>query len=223
MTERPKIRLGVLVSGRGSNLQAILDASAAGELDAQVVVVISNVADAYALERARCHGADTAFVDPKRYASHEAFDKAVGEILQKYAVELVCLAGFMRLLSPDFVQAYRNRIMNIHPALLPAFPGLHVQRKALAHGVKFSGCTVHFVDEGTDTGPIIIQAAVPVFDDDTEETLSERILKFEHRIYPRAIQLFAEGRLEVRGRRVFCRDRAAEDRAGEAEWGRMNP
>lgn len=218
-----RLKVGVLVSGRGSNLQAIIDASEAGRISADVVVVVSDVADAYALERARRHGIDAVFVDPKEHRDREAYDRAVIEVLRKYDVDLVCLAGFMRLLSPHLVGAYRNRIMNIHPALLPAFPGLHVQRKALNHGVKFSGCTVHFVDEGTDTGPIIIQAAAPVLDDDTEETLSARILRFEHQVYPRAIQLFAEGRLEVQGRRVFCRGSEREGREAKEAWGILNP
>ncbi|MBI3989552.1 MAG: phosphoribosylglycinamide formyltransferase [candidate division NC10 bacterium] len=219
---KEKLKLGVLVSGRGSNLQAIIDGTLQGKIDAVVKVVISDTATAYALERARRHGLDTAFVDPKQYPSRQAFDMAVVQTLKKYDVDLVCLAGFMRLLTPAFVNEYRNRILNIHPALLPSFPGLHAQRKALNHGVKFSGCTVHFVDEGTDTGPIIIQAVVPVFDDDTEDTLSERILRYEHQIYPKAIQLFAEGRLEVRGRKVFCQ--RSEKENGEKEgWGLMNP
>lgn len=199
-----RLKVGVLVSGRGSNLQAILDASAAGHLSADVAVVLSDVPDAYALERARRHNVAALFEDPKAHPSREAFDKALIAHLERHRVDLVCLAGFMRLLTPAFVAHYRNRMMNIHPALLPAFPGLHVQRKALHHGVKFSGCTVHFVDEGTDTGPIVIQAVVPVLDDDTEEILSARILRYEHQIYPRAIQLYAEGRLRVEGRRVLC-------------------
>ncbi len=199
------IALAVLASGRGSNLQAILDACEVGAIPARVRIVVSDVATAHALERARRHGVEGRHVDPKAYPTRQTFDRAVVAILQEAAVDLVCLAGFMRLLGPDFVAAYRNRIMNIHPALLPAFPGLHGQRKALEYGVKVSGCTVHFVDEGTDTGPIIIQAAVPVCDDDTEETLAARILRHEHQIYPQAIRLFAEGRLEVQGRRVICR------------------
>lgn len=199
------IALGVLASGRGSNLQAILDACEAGAIPARVRIVVSDVAAAYALERARRHGVEARHVDPKAYPTRPAFDRAVMAILQEVGVDLVCLAGFMRLLGTEFVAAHRNRIMNIHPALLPALPGLHVQRKAVEYGVKVSGCTVHFVDEGTDTGPIIIQAAVPVYDDDTEDTLAARILRYEHQIYPRAIRLFAEGRLEVRGRRVICR------------------
>jgi phosphoribosylglycinamide formyltransferase-1 len=201
------VKLGVLISGRGSNLQAVIDAIEDKRLDAEVAVVISDVEDAYALERARKHNIPGRFVDPKPYKGkgREEYDKAVVAVLKEYQVELVCMAGFMRILSPYFVQTYRNRIMNIHPALLPSFPGLHVQKKALDYGVKFSGATVHFADEGTDTGPIIIQAVVPILDDDTEETLSARILRFEHQIYPRAIQLYAQGRLEVVGRRVLCK------------------
>ncbi|MGH7409868.1 MAG: phosphoribosylglycinamide formyltransferase [Candidatus Methylomirabilis sp.] len=220
---KARLRLGVLVSGRGSNLQAIIDASEAGRIDAVVAIVISDVADAYALERAHAHGIETAFVDPTLFETREGFDAAVIDVLRKREVELVCLAGFMRILSPHFVREFRHKIMNIHPALLPAFPGLHVQRKALQHGSKFSGCTVHFVDEGTDTGPIIIQAVVPVLDDDTEERLSARILRFEHQIYPRAIQLFAEGRLEVRDRRVFCHGAETSRQDERRMWGTMNP
>ena len=221
MTAARRVRIGVLVSGRGSNLQAILDASAAGRLSADVVVVLSDVADAYALERARRHNVPAIFEDPKRHGSREAFDKALIGHLEDHRVELVCLAGFMRVMTPAFVGHYRNRIMNIHPALLPAFPGLHVQGKALKHGVKWSGCTVHFVDEGVDTGPIIIQAVVPVLDGDTDETLSARILRYEHQIYPRAIQLYAEGRLKVEGRRVLCAPGPGD--GAPAEFGRLNP
>jgi phosphoribosylglycinamide formyltransferase-1 len=207
------IALGVLASGRGSNLQAILDACADPAFPARVRLVLSDVAAAHALDRARRHGVEARHLDPKAYPTRHDFDRAVVAILHEAAVDLVCLAGFMRLLGAEFVAAYRNRIMNIHPALLPAFPGLHVQRKAVEYGVKVSGCTVHFVDEGTDTGPIIIQAAVPVLDDDTEETLAARILRHEHQIYPQAIRLFAEGRLQVQGRRVICRGAPT---AGEA-------
>ena len=221
MTVARRLHLGVLVSGRGSNLQAILDASTAGRLSAEVVVVLSDVADAYALERARRHHIPALFEDPEGHPTREAFDKALIGHLEQYRVDLVCLAGFMRLLTPAFVAHYRHRIMNIHPALLPAFPGLHVQREALQHGVKFSGCTVHFVDEGTDTGPIIIQAVAPVLDDDTEETLSARILRHEHHIYARAIQLFAEGRLQVRGRRVLCAP--ATEGGAPPDFGGFNP
>jgi len=218
-----RIRLGVLASGRGSNLQAIIDASQAGRIDAVVAIVISDVADAFALERARTHGIEAMFVDPNLFETREGFDAAIIDLLRKRDVDLVCLAGFMRLLNPLFIREYRNKIINIHPALLPAFPGLHVQRKALKHGAKFSGCTVHFVDEGTDTGPIIIQAVIPVLDDDTDESLSARILTHEHQIYPRAIQLFAEGRLEVRGRRVFCHGIPPAELDEKRNWGAINP
>ncbi|MFA5073139.1 MAG: phosphoribosylglycinamide formyltransferase [Nitrospirota bacterium] len=200
-----KVRLGILVSGRGSNLQAIIDNIENGTLSAELAVVISDQADAYALERARKHGIPAVHVSSRGYKDkRDEYDAQLVEELKKKNVDLVCLAGFMRIISPTLIKAFPNRIMNIHPALLPAFPGLHVQKKALEHGVKFSGCTVHFVDEGMDTGPIIIQAVVPVLDNDTEDTLSERILKQEHKIYSRAIQLFAEGKLKIEGRRVLA-------------------
>ena len=198
-----QIPMGVLISGNGSNLQAIIDAIEEKRLDAVIRVVISNREDAYGLVRARKHNIPTEILDHRKFSSREAYDQALVDLLQRRQAELVILAGFMRLLSPVLVQAYSNRIMNIHPALLPSFPGLHVQKKAVEHGVRFSGCTVHFVNEGCDEGPIIIQAVVPVFPDDTEESLSSRILKEEHRIYPRAIQLYSEGRLHVAGRRVL--------------------
>jgi phosphoribosylglycinamide formyltransferase-1 len=197
-----KLRIGALASGGGTNLQAIIDRCQDGSLPAEIVLIISNNEDAGALERARKAGIPALCIDHRSYASREDFDRTVVGALQDAKVDLVILAGFMRIISEIFVEAFPNRIMNIHPALLPAFPGLHVQRKALEYGVRFSGCTVHFVDTGTDTGPIIIQAVVPVLDCDTEATLSARILEQEHQIYPRAIQLFAEGRLRVEGRRV---------------------
>lgn len=212
---REPLRVGVLASGRGSNLQAIIDAIEGGRLAAQLTVVVSDRSDAQALERARHHGVKGVFVDPKGCADREAFDRALIEVLGAHGVGLVCLAGFMRILTPLFVHAYSGRIMNIHPALLPAFPGLHAQRQALAHGVKIAGCTVHLVDEGVDSGPIVLQAAVPVLEDDTEETLSSRILEQEHQIYPRAIQLFAERRLRLAGRRVVIEE-DAEASAREA-------
>ncbi len=196
------LKLGVLVSGRGSNLQAIIDAIERGDLEAQIAVVISDKEQAYALERARKHGIEALFIDPRAYKSREEHEKVVGDYLEERGVGLICLAGYMRILSPYFVKRFQWRIMNIHPALLPSFPGLHGQKQALDYGVKISGCTVHFVDEETDHGPIIIQAAVPVLEDDDEDTLSARILEYEHKIYPRAIQLFAQGRLEIQGRRV---------------------
>ena len=206
-----QVPIGVLVSGSGTNLQAIIDEIAAKRLDAKIEVVLSNKADAYGLVRAKNHGIATEVLDHKQFPSREAYDQAVVDLLRARDVELVVLAGFMRLLSPVFVKAYSNRIMNIHPALLPSFPGLHVQKKAVEHGVRFSGCTVHFVNEECDEGPIIIQAVVPVFPDDTDETLAARILKQEHRIYPRAIQLYAEGKLRVEGRRVLVDGLAKDD------------
>jgi phosphoribosylglycinamide formyltransferase-1 len=200
------LSIGVLISGSGTNLQAIVDAIEAKKLDAKIEIVLSNRADAYGLTRAKNSGIPSAVLDHKNFSSREAFDQAVVDILHGRGVELVVLAGFMRLLSPVFVKAYSNRIMNIHPALLPAFPGLHVQKKAVEYGVRFSGCTVHFVNEECDQGPIIIQAVVPAFPDDTEETLSARILEQEHRIYPQAIQLYAQERLRIEGRRVLVRD-----------------
>jgi phosphoribosylglycinamide formyltransferase 1 len=207
-----KIPIGVLISGSGTNLQSIIDAVEAKKLDAKIELVLSNKADAYGLVRAQNHGIPIEVLEHKGFASREAYDQTVVDLLRGQGVELVALAGFMRLLSPDFLKAYSNRIMNIHPALLPAFPGLHVQRKAVEHGVRFSGCTVHFVNEECDEGPIIIQAVVPVFPDDTEEILAARILAQEHRIYPRAIQLYAEGRLHIVGRKVLV-DRLGKDDA----------
>ncbi|MDH5192683.1 MAG: phosphoribosylglycinamide formyltransferase [Nitrospira sp.] len=201
------LRVAVLASGRGSNLQAIIDAIESGQVQAKIVAVISNKKDAVALERARKHGLEDLFVDPKPFVgrpdSREAYDRALLEILQQYDVELVLLAGYMKIVTEVLVNAYANRMMNIHPSLLPSFPGLDVQKKAIDWGCKLAGCTVHFVTEGVDEGPIIIQAAVPILDDDTAETLAARILVQEHKIYPRAVQLFAEGRLRVGGRRVF--------------------
>lgn len=198
-----QVSIGVLISGSGTNLQAIIDAIEGGKLDARIEVVISNKADAYGLVRARNHRIPTEVLNHKNFSSREAYDEALVALLGGRGVELVVLAGFMRLLSPVFVKAYSNRIMNIHPALLPAFPGLNVQQKAVEHGARFSGCTVHFVNEECDQGPIIIQAVVRVLPDDTAETLAARILEQEHRIYPRAIQLFAERRLKIIGRRVL--------------------
>lgn len=206
-----QLPIGVLISGSGTNLQSIIDGIEAQALDAKIEVVLSNKANAYGLVRAKQHNLFTAVLDHKSFVSREAYDHAVVEILRRSGVELVVLAGFMRLLSPVFIEAYSNRIMNIHPALLPAFPGLHVQRRALEHGVRFSGCTVHFVNQECDEGPIIIQAVVPVFPDDTEEALAARILKQEHRIYPRAIQLYAQGKLRIVGRKVLIDDLAKDD------------
>ena len=195
MTRGETLRVGVLASGRGSNLQALLDASRAPGFPARVVVVIADRERARALERAADADVTAVFLDPKAYGDREAYDAALLECLEAHRVELVCLAGFMRILGRRFVERLRGRLLNIHPSLLPAFPGLHAQRQALAPGVKITGVTVHFVDEGVDTGPIVAQAAVPVHDDDTEESLSERILAEEHRLYPEVVRRFAEGRL----------------------------
>ncbi|MEE9615347.1 MAG: phosphoribosylglycinamide formyltransferase [Thermodesulfobacteriota bacterium] len=199
------LKIGVLASGGGTNLQAIIDSIESGGLDCEVAVVISDNPTARAIERAKKHGIRTEVITKAEYPERETYDRRAVELLKGCTVGLVVLAGFMRILSSVLIKAFPMRIMNIHPALLPSFPGLSVQRKAIEYGVKFSGCTVHFVDEGVDTGPIIIQAVVPVIDDDTEETLAERILAEEHRIYPEAIRLFAEGRIEVRGRRTIIK------------------
>jgi phosphoribosylglycinamide formyltransferase-1 len=195
-------RIGVLISGRGSNLQALIDASKRGELGGAIGVVFSNVETALGLERARRAGIPVAFRD-HRGRTREAFDAEVVSILQAHGVELVCLAGYMRLLSPAFVSAFPGRILNVHPALLPCFPGLEAQRQALEHGVKVSGATVHLVNEDLDAGPIVAQEAVAVLEGDTEETLAARILEAEHRIYPRAVRAMLEGRVSVSGRRVI--------------------
>jgi phosphoribosylglycinamide formyltransferase-1 len=194
--------LGVLISGRGSNLQAIIDAIQDGRLDARLAIVISNRATAHGLERARAAGIDTLVRDHKAWPSREAYEAVLVEDLRARNVDLACLAGFMRLLGATFVSAFPDRILNIHPALLPSFPGLHAQRQAVEHGVKISGATVHFVTTDLDAGPIILQAPVPVLDTDTEDALSARILEAEHRIYPEAIQKILDGHWTLSGRRV---------------------
>ena len=194
--------LGVLVSGRGSNLQAIIEQIKNGDIKARISVVISDKPGAYALERANAAGLEAVCIDRKQYGSRREFEDKVLAILNEYHVELIVLAGFMRILSGDFISHFSGRIMNIHPALLPSFPGLDAQGQAVRYGAKVSGCTVHFVDEGMDTGPIILQQAVPVEDDDTTETLAERILKEEHVLYPKAIQLFCDKKLIIDGRKV---------------------
>jgi phosphoribosylglycinamide formyltransferase-1 len=195
-------KLGVLVSGRGSNLQALIDAQKRGELGGEIAVVVSNVETALALERAREAGIRAVFRD-HRGKKREEFDAEIVAVLRSCDVSLVCLAGYMRLVSPVFVRAFPGRILNIHPALLPAFPGLDAQKQALEHGAKVSGATVHIVDEGLDSGPIVLQEAVPVLSNDTAESLSARILETEHRIYPRAVRLLLEGRYRLEGRRVI--------------------
>lgn len=195
-------KIGVLVSGRGSNLQVIMDRIADGYLPLEIAVVISDKKDAYALERAEKVGIKTVVVDRKACADKDEFESKITQTLLDAGCELVVLAGFMRILSGGFVNKWHHRIINIHPALLPSFPGLHGQGQAVAYGVKFSGCTVHFVDEGTDSGPIILQKVVPVMDDDTEDTLADRILVQEHIALPEALKLWAENKLEINGRKV---------------------
>ena len=197
--------VGVLISGRGSNLQALIDAQQQGRLGGRIALVISNVAGAPGLERARRAGLPTAVCD-HRGKPREEHDRAMQALLEERAVKVVCLAGYMRLLSPAFIRAYAGRILNVHPSLLPAFPGLDAQRQALAHGVKVSGATVHLVEEALDVGPIVLQEAVPVLASDTAETLAARILEAEHRIYPRAVRILLEGRYRLEGRRVIVED-----------------
>jgi phosphoribosylglycinamide formyltransferase-1 len=196
------LRLGVLISGSGSNLQSIIDNIEKGSLKATIKIVISNNPDAFGITRAKKHGIPFVVLKNGDFKSKEDFDSELIKVLKESNVDLVILAGFMRIISPAFLKAFPQKVLNIHPALLPSFPGLHGQKQAFDYGVKFSGCTVHFVDEGVDTGPIIIQSVVPVIDDDTEETLAARILKEEHKIYPQAIQFFADGKIEIQGRKV---------------------
>jgi phosphoribosylglycinamide formyltransferase-1 len=196
------VKIAVLVSGRGSNLQTIINSIEKGYVkNAEINVVISNKRDAYALERGRNHGICTVFLDPIRCDNAE-YDRKILEVLKQYDIDLLLLAGYFQLLGPKIIEAYRNRILNIHPSLLPSFKGLHAQKQALEYGVKVAGCTVHFVDEGLDSGPIILQSCVPVLQGDTEETLTTRILEQEHIIYPEAVRLFVEGKLKIEGRTV---------------------
>ena len=199
------INIGVLASGRGTNLQAIIEAVKEGKIEGRISIVISDNRDAFALKSAKQNNIETEYINFKSFKNREDYDKEIMECLKEKDIDLVVLAGYMRILSSYFIKMYKNRIMNIHPALLPSFPGLHAQRQAVEYGVKISGCTVHFVDEGVDSGPVILQKAVEVKDNDTEESLAERILKEEHQIYPRAIQLFCQGRLIIKGRRVFIK------------------
>lgn len=202
MSGKVPCRLGILVSGNGTNLQAIIDRIESGEINAEIACVISNKADAYALTRAALHGIPAIVHENASFPERRSYDAATVEILRSHKVDLVILAGFMRILTDVMVNAYPNAIMNIHPALLPSFQGLHAQQQALDYGVRYSGCTVHFVDHGTDTGPIIMQSVVPVEQDDTEKTLSARIQKAEHQTFAAAIKLFVEGKIRVDGRRV---------------------
>lgn len=196
------LNLGVLASGRGSNFQSIIDEIESGKLNASIKLLIVDNPDAYAIERAKKHFIEYLYINPKEFSSKNDFFQKITDELKARNVELVILAGFMRIVRKPLIDAFKNRIMNIHPALLPSFPGLHGQKQAVDYGSRISGCTVHFVDEGMDTGPIIIQAAVPVSPYDTEQTLSERILKLEHKIFPEAIRLYSEGRISVEGRIV---------------------
>ncbi len=196
-------RIGVLLSGRGSNFEALAESMAAGRIpNAGIGIVISNREGAPGIQRAAARGIHTRVI-PSKGLEREVYDRQVATVLHEYKVDLICLAGYMRLLSPYFVEQFSNRILNIHPSLLPAFPGLESQRQALEYGVKFAGCTVHFVDENLDAGPIILQAVVPVNDEDTEATLSEKILKEEHRIYSEAVRIVLEGKYKIEGRRVL--------------------
>jgi phosphoribosylglycinamide formyltransferase-1 len=196
--------LGILISGRGSNFEAIARSVVSGQIPARIVTVISNRAEARGLEVAREMGFHARCI-PSKGRTREDFERELLEALQSFQTDLICLAGFMRVLSPDFVKRFPNRILNIHPSLLPAFPGMDAQKQALEHGVKLTGCTVHLVNEGVDSGPIVLQAAVPVLDEDTVETLSARILEQEHRIYPEAVKLLVEDRIRIQGRRVFLK------------------
>jgi phosphoribosylglycinamide formyltransferase-1 len=195
-------KIAVLISGGGTNLQSIIDSVESGFLDLEIAVVISNKGDAYGLTRASNHGIPTEVIEHVDFANREEFERKLIEALEGYGVDLVVLAGFMRVLTPLFVSHFHHRIMNIHPALLPSFPGTHGQEQAFNYGVRFSGCTIHFVDEGTDTGPIILQSVVPVLPDDTVDTLAARILKEEHRLYPESLRLWSLGRLRIEGRKV---------------------
>jgi phosphoribosylglycinamide formyltransferase-1 len=197
------VKIAVLVSGRGSNLQTIINSIGRSYIEnAEINVVISNKEDAYALERGKNHGINTVFLDPSR-CDNAGYDRKILEILKQYDIDLLLLAGYFQLLGSKIIEAYRNRILNIHPSLLPSFKGLHAQKQALEYGVKVAGCTVHFVDEGLDSGPIILQSCVPVIQGDTEETLTSRILEQEHIIYPEAVRLFVEGKLKIEGRTVM--------------------
>jgi phosphoribosylglycinamide formyltransferase-1 len=205
------INLGILASGRGSNFQSIIDEIEAGRLNASIKLLITDKSDAFAIERAKKHAIENLYINPKNFASKDDFFKKIADELKARDVDLVVLAGFMRIVRSPLIEAFQNKIMNIHPALLPSFAGLHGQKQAVDYGVRISGCTVHFVDEGMDTGPVIIQAAVPVSPDDTEDTISARILKLEHKIYPEAIRLYESGKLSVEGRVVKIKGYELQD------------
>jgi len=201
-----KINISVFISGRGTNLQSIIDAVQSGKLPVTIKAVISDNEEAYGLKRAQKAGVESIFIDPDDFSTTQKYEQKLLEFMEENKIKLVVLAGFMRLISPYFLNNFRGKVMNIHPSLLPSFRGLHAQKQAIDYGVKVSGCTVHFVDEGMDTGPIILQKAVPVYDDDDEDSLAERILTEEHKIYPQAIKLFAQDKLKIKGRKVIRED-----------------
>ena len=198
-----KFKLAIFVSGNGSNLQAIIDSIENDYLAAEISLVLSNVKDAYALERGKNHGLEVVFLDPKTFPNRANYEQKIIDLLLSKSIDLICLAGFMQILGKNFIEAFSGKIINIHPSLLPAFPGLNVQKKALEHGAKFSGCTVHFVNEEIDGGAIILQSVVPIHDEDDIESLSKRILEQEHIIYPEAIRLIIEDNIKISGRRVL--------------------
>ncbi len=200
------LSIGVLASGRGSNFQSIIDSINSGFFKAKIAVLITDNPEAYAIERAKNHNIEALIIRPKEFPDKDSYYSHIADVLKSRGVKLVVLAGFMRVVGRPLINEFQNKIMNIHPALLPSFPGLHGQKQAVDYGVKISGCTVHFVNEGVDTGPIIIQAAVPAHEDDTEDSLSERILKQEHKIFPLAIKLFSEGKITVVGRKVIIKE-----------------
>lgn len=204
------LTIGVLASGRGSNFQSIIDNIKSGYINAKIALLITDNANAYAIERAKNNNIETLVLIPKNFPDRDSYYRHIADELKKRNIDLVILAGFMRVVGQPLIERFKNRIMNIHPALLPSFPGLHGQKQAVEYGVKIAGCTVHFIDEGVDTGPIIIQSAVPAYEDDTEDTLSERILKEEHRIFPLAVKLFAEDKIKVKGRKVFIESNRKE-------------
>ena len=200
------LNIGVLASGRGSNFQSIIDSINSGFIKAVIAVLITDNPGAYAIERAKNHGIDVLIIRPGECPDKDSYYSHISDVLKNKGVELVVLAGFMRVVGKPLIKAFPHKIMNIHPALLPSFPGLHGQKQAIDYRVKISGCTVHFIDEGVDTGPVIVQAAVPVYEDDTEDSLSERILKQEHSVFPLAIKLFSEGKISVEGRKVIIKE-----------------
>jgi phosphoribosylglycinamide formyltransferase 1 len=200
--EKKSYKLGILASGRGSNLSSIMDSIDRKELHAEIAIVLSNKKEAPALKKCQDRGIPSLFLDPKSYAEKSQYDLALVKELQARSVDLICLAGYMKLLSSEFISAFRGKIVNIHPSLLPSFPGLNAQKQALDYGVKFSGCTVHYVDEGVDTGPVIMQSVVPIYDNDNEEELNRRILEQEHILYSKALQAIIEGRIRLEGRRT---------------------